>query len=386
MEDNKINPKEDLNDINEVNSINYNKKYYCCSECSAIIEIINIDDEYIEFKCKNNHNIKMKIKEYLNKMKLNINIALKEYMNKCDNHKEKYISYCFYCNEHLCNECLRSGKHRYHNKINIIEIIPNNELLLKIKNLIKNNKLKIKDLNKNKESIEKQINDIFNENINKFKEIKMKKKKKNNSDEKKELKLTKNKYKLEVEELKIEYNNKIKNLKMNYNTEIIKIKNKYKIENNKNEYLYNNKIKEIKKEISRKMDNYKFIERLDKISSFNELLEIIYNTYNKNNNSYYNAININNIYNKYFNIVTKLEGNEIKKCNMKINDEDNFMKNNNEQISQLKKEISENRNTIKIIYKIDKNEKEIKIFGDKFVKNNKNNCKILYGNKILDLV
>ena len=48
------------------------------------------------------------------------------------------------------------------------------------------------------------------------------------------------------------------------------------------------------------MNNFKFNEKINKKTSFNELIGIIYNTYIKYKNNYYNAININNIYNRYF--------------------------------------------------------------------------------------
>ena len=38
-----------------------------------------------------------------------------------------------------------------------------------------------------------------------------------------------------------------------------------------------------------------------------------------------------------------------------------------------------------IIYKIDKNKEKLKIFGDNFVKNNKNNCYLLINGKKIDL-
>jgi len=37
-----------------------------------------------------------------------------------------------------------------------------------------------------------------------------------------------------------------------------------------------------------------------------------------------------------------------------------------------------NNNEIDIIYKIEDNDEEVKIFGSEFVKNNKNNCQIIY--------
>ena len=82
MEDIKNNLKRELNDMNDSPILESNKKLYNCSECSSVIEIISIDHDNIEFKCKNNHNMKMKIKDYLDKMKeynkniLNNNIAI----------------------------------------------------------------------------------------------------------------------------------------------------------------------------------------------------------------------------------------------------------------------------------------------------------------------
>ena len=44
-----------------------------------------------------------------------------------------------------------------------------------------------------------------------------------------------------------------------------------------------------------------------------------------------------------------------------------------------------NINEINIIYENKEKEKEIRIFGDFFVNNNKNNCKIIYDNKYYEL-
>ena len=49
-------------------------------------------------------------------------------------------------------------------------------------------------------------------------------------------------------------------------------------------------------------------------------------------------------------------------------------------------DISKNKkNTILIIYKNDNNEKEIRLFGEKFILNNEDNCRILYKNKEYEL-
>ena len=73
--------KQDINEIANDNSINsppppaqeLNKENigYNCSECSSLIEIISIEENNLEFKCvnNNNHNNKLKINNYLEKMK-----------------------------------------------------------------------------------------------------------------------------------------------------------------------------------------------------------------------------------------------------------------------------------------------------------------------------
>ena len=118
MEDIEINPNKDSNNMKTTHSLKSNKKYYNCSECQSEINIIYIDEELIEFECKNNHNIKIQIKDYLDKIqnKTLLNSNLKINNSKCNKHKEEYFSYCFTCNMHLCKKCLKTGQHVY--KIN----------------------------------------------------------------------------------------------------------------------------------------------------------------------------------------------------------------------------------------------------------------------------
>ena len=182
MEDIKINLNKDLNDMNESLTLELKNINYLCLECSSLIEITQIDEEFIEFKCNNNHYIKMNIKDYLDKIKENKNkMALSDCLilnnSICNKHKKEYLSYCFECNMHLCKKCLITGEHSYHYKINIIEIIPNNKVLKKIENLIDSNDKKRKDLIQNKKDIENKINEILNKNVNKIKDIKYQNKK-----------------------------------------------------------------------------------------------------------------------------------------------------------------------------------------------------------------
>ena len=98
MEDSKIIINNtNLKEEEESPILKSNKISYNCSECQSLIEIIEIDEEYIEFKCNNNHNIKMNIKEYLNKIKeykdkniLNNDITL--YNSICNKHNKENLS------------------------------------------------------------------------------------------------------------------------------------------------------------------------------------------------------------------------------------------------------------------------------------------------------
>ena len=122
--------------------------YYNCSECLSPIEIIYLDDMNIGFKCfnKNNpHNIKLSIKEYINKMK---NLYREANNEKCmiNKHNKTNECYCLECNIHLCDICLKSREHLLHDKVNIKEILPKETELNIIHNIIndiKNQDLKI---------------------------------------------------------------------------------------------------------------------------------------------------------------------------------------------------------------------------------------------------
>ena len=116
--------------------------FYNCSECSSLIEVLFVDKDIIEFKCfneKNPHKIKMPLNEYIEKMASH---HLEKNYDKCkinENHNKNYESYCLECNTHLCEECLNTGQHLFHYKINMKEIVPkDNEIKLvqKIINII----------------------------------------------------------------------------------------------------------------------------------------------------------------------------------------------------------------------------------------------------------
>ena len=167
-------------------SFQINEAYYNCIECSSPIEILSIKGNYIEYKCiNNNHKRKILIKEYIEKMK---NYNNKENNNDvCNKHNKQYECYCIECNKHLCNECLKLREHIGHNKINIVEIKPNEKEIDIMKNIIKYYNDKINELEIEKYNKTKDINNKIKEYKNKLNEKKELKKKENEKKKKKEL-------------------------------------------------------------------------------------------------------------------------------------------------------------------------------------------------------
>ena len=116
----------------------------------------------IEFQCiNNNHNIKMLINEYINKMKKfncnNINNDI------CITHNLKYECFCLDCKIHLCKDCLKLRNHVNHLKNNIIEIQPDKKELNIYEKIIKNYEDRIKKLEIEKINKTRKLNNKFTE-------------------------------------------------------------------------------------------------------------------------------------------------------------------------------------------------------------------------------
>ena len=109
--------------------------------------------------------------------------------------------------------------------------------------------------------------------------------------------------------------------------------------------------------------------------------DIINNNIEVKNRNYSTLYNIKIINNSNFNTIKDLETiineNDISEKFKKIMK----LKNQMESLNNSK----EGNNEITIVYNINKEENKIKIFGSNFVKNNINNCKILYQNKEYEL-
>ena len=223
----------------ETIEIQENNNLTICPECLSIIEIISINEENnnIEYRCiKENKNYIISIKEYINKIKENKEKNIKELKDKCKIHKNKnYICYCFDCNNHLCNECLKTRNHINHRKSNIIEIKPIEEEIEIIKEVIKDYKIKLEKIKIEKENKRKEIEKL----LNKEKRIENKKLEKedkiNKEKEEEELKNNNDKYIKDIKEIRKRYEEEIKMRKNKYEEDNNNIKNKYKLINKKNE-------------------------------------------------------------------------------------------------------------------------------------------------------
>ena len=283
-----------------------NEMYYNCSECSSSIEIesINEKNNIINFKCSNkesNHSktFKMPLKKYLEEMKKYNN--RKSNSDECEIHKKnnKYVSYCFNCNRHLCQECLKTRIHINHIKNEIIEMAPKNEELHIIKEIINDYKINFDNLMKKKEN---QLNEKLNEEIeNENNNYKINIQKKNEDREKEELKLNKDNYLEDISKIIKKYKEEINLRKKKYISDNNKICNKYKLINEKEKIINNKKINELKRKFDKEIKNLKYNKEIQNMNNIKKLNEIVYNTYNIYNNNYYNAINIYKILLGYIN-------------------------------------------------------------------------------------
>ena len=140
---------------------------------------------------------------------------------------------------------------------------------------------------------------------------------------------------------------------------------------NKDELIKKNK--ELKEYIDEFNSNVKILinignEVIDKMNKYYKINEDIINNYDNKNRNYEILYNLNIIKNNN-KIIEELKN---------INN-DNSIINKFNNIFKIYKNM--NINEINIIYENKDKEKEIKIFDEYFVKNNKNNCKIIYKEK-----
>ena len=284
-----------------------NDSNYCCTDCSSLIEILEINENnnIIKFNCSNKNNLHQKsidIKQYLEKRKQNKIKNNQINRDICDEHGQKFKAYCFECNKHICEICLSGGIHIGHEKINIIEIAPFQE--------------EIQIFDKLKEYFEKEIDILLRENIYRrnqlsdlskskkdeivLNEIKNKKMKDLKNQEEMEIKNINERYSKALKLLEDDYIKKRKKLKSNYKYMYNKIINKFKL---KVDLLFHN-IQMIRENFNNKIKEYENkiennIIKSNNINNIKFLNEVILNTYNEYPQNIFNIINISQIIMNY---------------------------------------------------------------------------------------
>ena len=276
--------------------INYN-----CTECHSLIEILSINekDNTIEFRClndkKNKHHKTISIKEFLDKSQDN---TKNNNINKdiCEIHNNnKYMSFCFDCNKHLCKECLKTRDHIYHNKNNIIEIQPINTEINAIKQIIKYYDEKLDVLKSRKILIKKKLNDDLDKYKIKLNNNLKDEMSRNEISKKNDLENNHTKFLSEIERIKTKYENDLKSIKHSYIQNEIKINSKYQLKHEEIEVFYKNKIEKMENKCNEMIDKISFEKKIEELTNMKRINKLIYNTYNLYNNNYYNSKNINNI-------------------------------------------------------------------------------------------
>ena len=276
----------------------FNNICYNCTKCCSLIEIISINekDNTIEFICSNQkkpHHITTSIKEYLNKM--SGNSSLNQNKDICEIHKDKYMSFCFDCNKHICKECLKARNHMNHYKNNIIEVQPINSEIVIFKDIIKYYDEVLEKYKTKKIGIKNKLKKILNESINDIKRIKENKIIKNEDMKQKELVKKKKELISEIKKIKDKYKAEIRLKKQEFFKKEGKIKNEYILKKENIEMFYEFKIKKLENKCNDILDKISFDKKIEDITNLKSLNELVYNTYDSYNNNYYNSKNINNI-------------------------------------------------------------------------------------------
>ena len=300
-----------------------------CPKCNEIC-LIKIKDYKIKlYGCKNGHiNSNILLDEFEDKQKMNVSKII---CNDCNNtNRSQTYNNVFYkcitCKKDICPLCKLN-----HNQHEIINYDKKNF------RCDKHNDLYNSYCNKCKLNLCMRCENVHNEEYHKENT------KEHNIIEYKEIIEDNNEIKKEIDEFKKKIDKLNNNIK-----EIIKILNK--IINNMN-ILYeinNNMIKNYDNENK----NYEILKNIKEIRNNIKLDDDINNIINENN--------IINKFNKIMDLYYKM----------------NNIENTN---------INEDLNEIIIKYNINKNDEKIKIFGEKFVENNKDKCNIIYKEKKYEL-
>ena len=338
-----------------------------CPNCRSFIEILNIDGNFIVYKCLNcdeNKENKLTIKEYIESIK-NLNkcsfcqtnknsenwkfcvkcrsiicndcisnhsncdgnlINFNEIGTKCLEHPKaknnENTSFCKTCKRHICKECKKSRIHASHQKVDFDEILLEDEKsnFNKINDSLKQLQ---KDSEKEDEKQKKKLTNSYEKQKTKLNDELEDKINRNEEDYQNEIKEAERKCKEEIENFTKLQNEKLKQYtqerKEKKNNQKVEIENSNKIELQKLEKDYKKEIQNLENNIRSKKKN---INNLIKIN------DIVNSNYEKNENNYYACKNINNLltdFNKNKNIIIE----NLKNYNGDNNDSDDDNDDNN---------------------------------------------------------
>ena len=343
----------------------FNNSLTICPECLSAIEILTINEEnsIIEYRCiKENKNYIMLIKEYIEKINKCKIKNIDEVSDRCKIHKTKYICYCFDCNCHLCNECLKTRIHINHRKSNIIEIKPMEEEIDIVKDVINDYRLKLEKIKLEKKNKIIEVEKLLNNEKEKEKKILEKEDILNKEKENEELEENNKKYLYDIEEIRKKYEREMELRKEKYDKDNNNIINKYKVRKEKEEIKYKLKIEKLNIKYKKEINEYEFDKKIERLDNMLIINEMVYDTYNNNNNNYFNSLNINSLM-LYYN---KNEYDE--KMKIKLKDKyENIIKimlekrNDDKKMREEKERIIRERNRIEENYKNEINELKKKI-------------------------
>ena len=280
-------------------------EFLFCPKCSSDIEILSIDETktneeinlFMKYRClKENLVNNISFNEFIRLMKEKKIEKIEKLNDECGKHSsKKFISYCFDCNNHLCEDCLKSGAHLKHVKNNIIEVKPLEEELDIVREVINDYKIKLEETKKEKEEKKKEYNKLMNHDKIKLERELDNIREKNNNKKIIELENNKKKYIMDIDKLKKEFENKIRKRKIEYLEEKNQIYNKYKLITQKYIINHKNKINELINNYEKEINKYKFEKKIENYENMIKINKNIYEKYYNYNNNYYNSININSL-------------------------------------------------------------------------------------------
>ena len=392
---------------------------YTCIACKSVPEIIeiNYENNIISFNCEFHGNIQIGINEYFQKERNNLylNYDCQFGKRRQIDHLDKIFYYCPKCNQYICQSC--NGNHMH--KFSVVEV---NELNCKCQEHLNNyfkyckycykhycekDKKCIHPLEFIKSPNEKEIQKLKEKRDQYFYLYKLldtiittyEKHKSNYFHSKNIINISQKIVEKKNEKLLEKINsfeNKLKNIlnkkysiNLNGEEKIVNLSDKkignkvfdlvclVELNNLESINFKNNGISDIS---SLKYMNSPGLKKLD--LSFNDINNInVFEEISKKNKDL-EVILLNNNKIENADIFKKKLFEKIKEINLENN---RLIKSDLDEIKKIIEDSIKNINIFNIIYKLDKSNYKIKLFGKKFIENNKNNFKIIINGEKMDI-